>query len=504
MTLHFVLNGEPAHAEDHAPTVSLLTWLRESGLTGTKEGCAEGECGACAVALLRRDAAGRAYYESVNSCLLPLASVAGAHVVSVEGVAPPGGALHPVQSALIAHGGSQCGYCTPGFVVSMFAEFYRPDRTAFDLDAIAGNLCRCTGYRPIIDAARQLPAAPADDPKQPALVSAASLARSDRARGPLARTHAAPISPEAAASASPRFLTPRTLDEALACVAAHPEATVIAGGTDLMVGVNQHGTRHERLISLEAVDALRVLRWQPDALIIGAGVTLSLLAQHLAQRADAPALLAQLLPLFASRLIRNRATLGGNLQTASPIGDAAPCLLALDAELVLARAGSAASAPALTRTLPLHAFFTGYRRTALSPGELLTELRVPLPAPRLSRFYKVSKRVLDDISTVACAFALDLDAEGRIRRLAIGCGGVAATPVRAEAVAQLAVGRALDLETLALLSPALEHVGTPLSDARGSAAYRRAMLGRLLEKFWHEAMRVDANGSARARAEVQP
>ncbi|MET0344397.1 MAG: FAD binding domain-containing protein [Polyangiales bacterium] len=459
MTLRFVLNGEPAHADDAEPTMSLLGWLRASGRTGTKEGCAEGECGACAVALVRRDAEGRVYYESVNSCLVPLGSVAGQQVVSVEGVAQGDGTLHPVQAALVEHGGSQCGYCTPGFVVSMFAEYHRPGRETFDLDAIGGNLCRCTGYRPIIEAARLLPAARADD----------------------ARTPRAPIDEaREVQTMEARFLRPRTLDALFACMTAHPGAALVAGGTDLMVGVNQHGARHDRLIALEGIDALHTIAWAPEALTIGAGVTLSLLAQHLARQPQAVPLLAQLLPLFSSRLIRNRATLGGNLATASPIGDAAPCLLALDAELVLARADA-------TRRVPLSAFFLDYRRTALSSGEIILAVRVPLPAPPIARFYKVSKRVLDDISIVACAFALALDENGRIAHLSIGCGGIAATPCLAEEASARALGQPLDDATLHRVRPALEALGTPMSDHRGSAAYRRAMLGRLLEKFWHEA-----------------
>lgn len=465
MGVRFLLNGRSVAATDSEPHVTLLQWLRARGLCGTKEGCAEGECGACAVGLLASDPAeAGSHYEAVNSCLVPLAAVDGREVVTVEGVASADGNLHPVQSALVAAGGSQCGYCTPGFVVSLFCEYYRPGRAGFDPASISGNLCRCTGYRPIIDVARALPAPAQSDPQLIRL-----------------RTRAEPLA-RAESSASQAFFRPETLPEALALFKTHPGALPIAGGTDLMVEANQHYRRFPVLISLEALSELTELSLSEHEIVIGAALPLGRIERALAASEIEVPLLDQLLPLFSSRLIRNRATLGGNLGTGSPIGDAAPVLLALAARLELVSlAGS--------RSLPLCDFFSGYRRTALAPGELIRAVIIPRPLPAVQRFYKIGKRVLDDISTVSAAFALSLDAQGSVARLGVGFGGVAATPLAAPSIEQLALGRPWNAATLSALVREASSLGTPQTDLRGSAGYRRAMLGKLLEQFFHDSQR---------------
>ena len=449
MAVRFLLNGKLYDASSAGPHVSLLSFLREQGLTGTKEGCAEGECGACAVALL--DDAEPAGFRAVNSCLLPVAACHGRAVVSVEGVAEPDGSLHPVQSALVAQGGSQCGYCTPGFVMSMFCEYYRPGRTHFEPEAISGNLCRCTGYRPIIEAARSLPPATND-----------------------ATRRRLQVLPDASPDTCTQLARPRSLEGVWSALAVQPGALLIAGGTDLMVEANQRFLRFPALVSLESVRELRGLALHDDVLTIGGALTLA----ELAKQPHGVPLFDQLLPSFASLLIRNRATLAGNLATASPIGDAAPVLLTLDAVLELVSAAG-------TRRVPLDGFFTGYRKTQLARGELIARLHIPLPAPAIQRFYKVSKRPLDDISTVAAAFALDVH-QGKVQRLRSAFGGVAATPIRAHGLEQLALGKPFSQDTLHELLRALPQLASPLSDLRGSAAYRRAMMGSLLEKFWHD------------------
>ena len=464
MVVRFELNDEPIVVEHVDPHVTLLEWLRASGRTGTKEGCAEGECGACAVALLDRDVAGRSCLSAVNSCLLPLPAVHGRSVISVEGIAGSSGALHPVQRAMIDCGGSQCGYCTPGFIVSLFCEYYRPSRAGYDPEAISGNLCRCTGYRPIAQAARSLPILDASDPSDP---RAAWLARAEPSLPAFEHAHT-----------GVRYLRPESLVQLFALWTAHPNATLIAGGTDLLVYTNQRDTRYPVLIALDAVTELRTLQLETNGLSIGAALPLSQLEASLGgPDASEWRLLAQLLPLFSSRLIRNRATLGGNLCTASPIGDSAPALLVLDAALTLCRADG-------MRRLPLADFFLDYRKSALGERELVRSVHLPRPAPRIQEFYKVSKRVLDDISTVSAAFALDLDAARRVERLRIAFGGVASTPLRAQAVEQAAQGQAWNEQTVERLGQLLAGVGTPLSDHRGSAQYRRALLPKLLEKFY--------------------
>jgi xanthine dehydrogenase small subunit len=456
MPLRFLLNGKLLEVGEDSlegPHQSLLSFLRARGLTGAKEGCAEGECGACAVALVLEDAGDDApIFRPVNACLLPVAALHGRAVVSVEGIAEPDGSLHVVQQRMAEGGGSQCGYCTPGFVVSLFCEFYRPGRSGYDPEAISGNLCRCTGYRPIIDAAKGLPPARQDETKRRLLLLPAEDA-----------TRVVPVS----------YLRPRTLDELFAAQAKYPDSTLINGGTDLMVYANQQGRRFARLISLESLAELQHFEMTASDLRIGAGLNLSTLAE----KPHGLSLFDQLLPTFASRLIRNRASLGGNLATASPIGDSAPALLALDAELELASARG-------TRRVALDGFFVGYRKTLLAAGEIITRIVLPRPAARLQRFYKVSKRPLDDISSVAGAFALDLDEQQNVRRLRIAYGGLAATPLRAHAAELRAIGRPLNEATLRDVQKELAALGTPLSDQRASAGYRAAMRDRLLEKFW--------------------
>ena len=450
------VNGRDLSAEGLDPHTTLLGLLRERGLTGTKEGCAEGECGACAVVVVKKGDGRAARYEPVNSCLVLAASLDGGEVWTAEGLAD-GERLHPVQEAMVASGGSQCGYCTPGFVVSLFAEYYREGRSGYDPEAISGNLCRCTGYRPIRDAARAM-AAPAPGDR--------FLARLDR-EAPAMRSFTYE-------GASARFHRPATLAEALEVLARDPSVRIVAGGTDVVVGINQSRDRHPSLLALDAIEELRGIERRDDAIVIGAGVPLSRLEHELRGEAQS---LDELFPLFSSRLIRNRATLGGNLVNASPIGDSPPVLLALDAEVIVASSAG-------ERTVPLDGFFTGYRKTALRAGEILRAVVIPKPLPAINRFYKVSKRVLDDISTVAAGFGIALSADGTIAKARLAYGGVAATPVRAKGAEAVMVGKPWSPETIGQAQAELERSFTPLTDQRGSAAYRAAMVTRLLEKLW--------------------
>ena len=471
--LEFTLNGQPVRVAGVDPNTTLLQYLRESGLTGTKDGCAEGECGACAVVLLQPDGPQRCRYESVNACLLLVGSLANREIWSVEAVAgnAPGaprtskGArrkLHPVQRLLVESGGSQCGYCTPGFVMSLYAEYYRRDRRDPDPESIAGNLCRCTGYRPIRNALRSLPV----------------LTEADRSVDARARRldQAAPhLRDVAYEHGGRRFFRPTGLDALWPTLEAHPKATLVAGGTDMVVGMNQLHQRHVVIVALDAIEEMQILANDDQELRIGAGVPLATLEQQLGGHVDA---LDQLWPLFASRLIRRRATLGGNLGNASPIGDAPPVLLALDATIeVASRSGK--------RSIPIHAFFTSYRETALRTGEVITSVVIPKPFPRSSRFYKVSKRVSDDISTVAGAFAVNRDDEGRVTHARIAFGGVAPTPLRLPNVEAALVGRKLADALADAQRVALQSV-RPIDDQRGSARYRTQMVCSLLGKLAHE------------------
>ncbi|MEU9801311.1 FAD binding domain-containing protein [Streptomyces sp. NPDC051000] len=471
------VNGKETPIAPAEPHTTVLDFLRERGLTGTKEGCAEGECGACSVMVARPGVNKPTDWVAVNACLVPVAALDGQEVITSEGLATVGtpgtpGTLHPVQEEMAVRGGSQCGYCTPGFICSMASEYYRPDRCAhqesadttdpehgpngFDLHALSGNLCRCTGYRPIRDAAFAV-GSPAEDD---------ALAR---------RREQSPPEPVATAYAREDsvFLRPGDLSEALRLLRERPDAVVVAGSTDWGVEVNIRARRARCVIAVDRLPELRELRVESDHVEIGAAQTLT----EIERRLDGTVpLLAELFPQFASRLIRNSATLGGNLGTGSPIGDSPPVLLALEASLVLAGADG-------EREVPLADYFTGYRQSVRRPDELIRAVRVPLPLSPVTAFHKIAKRRFDDISSVAVAFALDI--EGRIvRKARIGLGGVAATPIRAFATEAALEGKPWEAQTVEAAARVLGAQGTPMDDHRASAGYRSAMLGQSLLKLY--------------------
>ena len=492
MEPQLLVNGRTRRLGDVGGHVTLLDWLRAVGLTGSKEGCAEGECGACAVLVSRPDGEQTSRWTAINACMVPAAGFEGQVVITAEGLGTPD-ALHPVQREMVDRGGSQCGYCTPGFVCAMAGEYYRPDRTptgrtersaaaepdtdgevaarggtngqadptspgnapdhehgpnGFDLHALSGNLCRCTGYRPIRDAAYALDVPPPADPlrqrcEQPAPAPVAT--RIDSEHG--------------------SFIRPLTLAEALGLRADNPDAQLVAGSTDWGVELNLRHARARLSIGLDRLAELRVLEVTETGIDIGAALTLTEIERGLAGRLP---MLDALFPQFASRLIRNSATLGGNLATASPIGDATPALLALGCSLVLASQGG-------EREVELVDFFPGYRQTVLQPDELIKIIRVPAPVAPVSAFHKIAKRRFDDISSVAVAYALRLS-EGIVESVMIGLGGVAATPIRARNTELALSGKPWTSDNVRAAAEVLAREGTPLSDHRASAAYRTAML----------------------------
>ena len=463
-TAEVTINGT-VREFDGPPHTNALDFLRGQGLTGAKEGCAEGECGACAIMVARPDESGGTRWTSVNSCLLPAAALDGGEVVTSEGLAD-GDSVHPVQEEMAVRGGSQCGYCTPGFISSMAAEYYRPDRCedGFDLHSLSGNLCRCTGYRPIRDAANALGQPAADDPlaarrDRPApSARATDYQRADTATGTIGR-----------------YRRPSTLAEAASILSADPEVTVVAGATDWGVEVNIKGARAKNILAVDRLEEMRGIRRTADFIELGASQTLSELERELSGSIP---LLGKLFPQFASRLIRNGATIGGNLGTGSPIGDTPPALLALEAELVLTSVRG-------SRTVALADYFTGYRQTVREADELITAIRIPLPLSPLTSFQKIAKRRFDDISSVAIGYAVDIQ-DGMIAKARIGLGGVAATPLRATATEALLEGRPWTLETVHAAAETLAAEGTPMDDHRASAKYRTAMLRSSLERFYAE------------------
>ncbi len=478
MNPQLTVNGRTRELGEVGGHVTLLDWLRAGGLTGGKEGCAEGECGACAVLVARPDGPDRTRWVAVNACLVPAAAFDQQEVVTAEGLGQPG-QLHPVQREMADRGGSQCGYCTPGFICSMAAEYYRPGRrpaadvelngsgttdhehgpNGFDLHALSGNLCRCTGYRPIRDAAYALGQPDSGDP---------FLARLAEPAPPAAAT--------TTSSAQGSYVRPADLAGALDLFAVHPDAQLVAGSTDWGVELNIRHARAALTIGIDRLEELREFSFGPDRIDVGAALSLSEIESRLDGRVP---LLADLFPQFASRLIRNGATLGGNLGTASPIGDAPPVLLALDASLVLASATG-------EREVLLADYFTGYRQSARRPGELIKTIRIPLPLAPVTSFHKIAKRRFDDISSVAVAYALTLDDDGRVASVRIGLGGVAATPLRATAAEEALKGRPWTREITSAAADDLARAGTPMSDHRASEGYRIAMLRNSLLKFYAE------------------
>ncbi|MEV0761833.1 FAD binding domain-containing protein [Nocardia sp. NPDC050435] len=473
------VNGKSTPISPAAPHTTVLDFLRDRGFTGSKEGCAEGECGACSIMVARPGIEQPTDWVAINACLVPVAALDGQEIVTAEGLgtqdatgAPT--ALHPVQQEMAVRGGSQCGYCTPGFICSMASEYYRPGRcggaaqpeapehdaehgpNGFDLHSLSGNLCRCTGYRPIRDAAFALGAPETDDPfaqrraaDAPAAV-ATEYTQDDRT-----------------------FRRPETLAEAVQLLRERPDAVLVAGSTDWGVEVNIRSRRADYAIGIDRLPELRELRVESEHIEIGAAVPLT----EIERRLDGSVpLLAQLFPQFASRLIRNNATFGGNLGTGSPIGDSPPALLALGASVLLASADG-------EREIDLADYFTGYRQSVRRADELIRAVRIPLPLAPVTAFHKIAKRRFDDISSVAVAFALDLE-DGVVRAVRIGLGGVAATPIRARDTEAALLGKPWTTETVEAAALILQSEGTPMSDHRASSEYRSAMLGQSLLKLY--------------------
>jgi xanthine dehydrogenase large subunit len=504
-SFEFTLNGTPVRVEGVPSTTTLLTWLRANGHTGSKEGCAEGDCGACSVALVDRDAAGKPTYRTFNSCIALLPMFAGRELVTVEGLARCGDdrkQLHPVQAAMVEHYGSQCGYCTPGFVVSMFEAYYRDDcKEPWQVsDQLCGNLCRCTGYRPIRDAALTALAGraaspPAAAPRTLSFVESAQAPTSAAKSGHSGEVGASadptvdqfrvrlqsPLPPPAAldyAAGEAEFFRPTSLPDLFALLSVHPNAQLVAGATEIGVELNKKFKPFPCLVSTEGVAELIRITATNEAWHIGAAATLTNVEEALG--GEFPSM-AKMLRVFAARQIRNRATLGGNLVTASPIGDSAPVLLTLDASIVLTSAKR-------ERTVALADFFIGYRKTVLQPGEIMREIVVPRggPPPGLTRrvdFLKVSKRRELDISIVAAAFCVDLDASGVVRHARLAYGGVAERPRRALQTEALLVGRKLTDTADHAIAEVLRNEFEPIDDARGGADYRRRLVVSLWEKF---------------------
>lgn len=476
--IKFIVDGMPVEAHGLAPSTTLLNYLREQGCTGVKEGCAEGDCGACTVVIGELDGA-RIDWRAVNACLCLVPTVDGKEVLTAQGLAAADEPLHPVQQALVDNHASQCGFCTPGFVMSLLAHYLElgdaaPSREGV-LDALSGNLCRCTGYRPIIDAGLAMTRYPAPSRWSPA--DAADPARIERLRA-LQRSQDCRL---------PGYTAPRSLDAFAAEYEAHPDALILAGGTDIGLWVTKEMRTLPPLLYIGNVVELKAIAYTEEGLRIGAAVRLE--AAFAAIVAACPQL-AELARRFASRPIRNAGTLCGNIANGSPIGDAMPALIALGARVRLRKGGA-------TREIPLEDLYLGYRQKDLAPGEFVESVFVPALAPDTHlAVYKIAKRRDQDISAVCGGFAVTV-CGGQVSAARIAFGGMAATPARARHAEQALLGQAWSMAAVDAAARALSRDYAPLSDMRASQTYRVAVAANLLRRFWFErngtsAERLDA------------
>jgi xanthine dehydrogenase small subunit len=457
--IRFLLGDEPRAITGVSPTLTVLEYLRRhERLTGTKEGCAEGDCGACTVVVAERGEDGRLRHRPVNACIQFVPSLHGRQLIAVEHLRGRDGALHPVQQAMVDHHGSQCGFCTPGFIMSLYAAWRTravADRAGLT-DWLAGNLCRCTGYGPILAAGEAVLSAPPPDFSEEERAVAAGLAALD-AGDMLAIEHD-----------GQKWFAPRSADALAALYAQHPHAVLVAGATDVGLWVTKQHRRLATLIDVSRAADLQRIEERPDELVLGAAVPLSEAGEALARLHPD---LGELSRRFASPPIRGAGTIGGNIANGSPIGDWPPALIALGATLVLRRGET-------RRTLPLEDFFIAYGRQDRAPGELVEAVRVPrLGADSRFACYKLSKRFDQDISAV-------LGGGAAAPRLAFG--GMAATPKRARAAESALAGGDWSPAAVERACAALEADFQPIGDMRASARYRMLAARNLVRRFWLE------------------
>ncbi len=465
--IRFLIDQDIVELNNTRADLTLLQYIREHRKkTGTKEGCAAGDCGACTVVLaeLKVTSSGTPslYYRTVNSCITLMSAVHGKQLLLVEHLSD-GDNLHPVQQALVDHHGSQCGFCTPGFIMSMFALYHTHSAPNRDdvLHALSGNLCRCTGYRPIIDATLAVCKGPVDD----------KFSRLNRTT--IARLKSLAVEePELA-----NILMPTSREALRRAIAEHKGAQLVAGSTDLSLQFTQRLKNAGTLISLSQVDTLTYCTKNEHSLLIGAATPLSdvtpLLLECFPQ-------VAELITRFASLPIRHQATMGGNIANASPIGDLPPLLLALEATLHIDNGQS-------IRKTPIADFFVDYRQTTLADNEWIATIELPLSKPRQHlAAYKISKRFEDDISAVCAVFNLTLE-NGKVTSLLTGFGGIAATPVQCVALQDALIGKVFaSHECLNMGKQLLSDAFSPIDDVRASAQYRKTVLANLWHRFWLE------------------
>ena len=468
--IRFLKRGDLVSLANVPPDRTLLEVLREDlGSTATKEGCGEGDCGACVV-VLGEQVDGKLSFKAVNSCIRLAHSVDGMSVWTAEDIAADNGQLHAVQEAMLQCHGSQCGFCTPGFVMSLFAMYQNHTCKGQAISRelaqaeLSGNLCRCTGYRPILDAAQMLDALPLQR-----LNEVEVLQKLEHI------THKN-IGLEANSADKCGYQSPVILQDLLERRSKQPGAQIVAGTTDVGLWVTKQHRQFDQIIDVTRVAELRRIEDYPQHIAIGAAVTLNDAFNALIK--DRP-LLRDFAARFAGLPVRNSGTLGGNVANGSPIGDSMPLLIALGAHVVLMSVRG-------HRHMPLEQFYTGYRQNVLAADEVLAWIKVPKPSPdEFVRIYKISKRFDDDISAICLGLKLEING-GIVTKVSIGVGGVAATPVRAIKTEAACTGKDWSKATVDHLKTVLRAEFSPISDMRASNVYRTQLLGHLLERFWLE------------------
>ncbi|RWA83901.1 xanthine dehydrogenase small subunit [Mesorhizobium sp.] len=468
--IRFILNGADVALNDVAPDATLLDWLRlNRSLRGTKEGCAEGDCGACTVLVGKLSAEGLVY-ESVNACIRFMGSLDGTHVVTVEHLRGNGEQLHPVQQAMVDFHGSQCGFCTPGFIMSLYALWMRtpnPSDAAIE-KALQGNLCRCTGYEAIMRAARAI-SSYGKAAKDPLAVERKDVTARLEALRDGARVDAG--------SGKNRLIVPASVDDFAAVLEKEPGATIVAGSTDVGLWVTKHMRDISPAIFIGGLDGLRTISEADGVITIGAGVTYTEAFVTLSKRIPA---LGPLVDRIGGEQVRNMGTIGGNVANGSPIGDTPPPFIALGAKLTLRKGDT-------RRTIPLETFFVAYGKQDRQPGEFVEAVHVPVPAKEAKfAVYKVTKRRDEDITATLGAFYLNLAKDGTVADIRIAYGGMAPIPKRAAAVERALIGKPWSEATVE--AAMAEYAGdfTPISDMRASAEYRALAAKNLLLRFFVE------------------
>ena len=469
--ISFILDGREQTLEfkagsPYTPTTTVLQYLRSlPNHKGVKEGCAEGDCGACTVVLAEPDGEGKLQYKAVNSCLIFLPKLHGKQLITVENLQDAQGRLHPVQQYVAEGNGAQCGFCTPGIVMSLFGH-YKTDLPAERdeiEDTLSGNLCRCTGYQPILEAAVKALEQRQDDSFTKEEQQVAGQLNAISANSVRIQTD------------SHFYSLPTTLNEAFAEMEAHPDALVLNGATDVALKITKQHQHLPEIIDLSLISELKEVEETADGLRLGAGVSVN--DALVTTRAHFPAIY-RMAKRFGSKQIRHLATVGGNLSGASPIGDLTPVLMAHKAQVIVTSAAG-------QRKMDLDAFITGYRQTALQPGELLTHVEIPfLPEGVKTGAYKVSKRRDLDIATVSAAFRLELTENSRIKEAALVYGGMAAMTQHARQTEAFLQGKEWNRATAEAAAERIQNEFEPISDARAGAEFRRIVAGNVFIRFW--------------------